>query len=87
MLSNNTEHLISKIPEKILEDILRPNKKGYMLKCCNLESLSAGGYIAHALSEILYAVGENGNQEVRYQRGKSITVTPKGLRALQNALK
>ncbi len=80
--------LISKIPEGIREDILRYNsKRPYRLKSCNLGSISEGGRITHALSEIIYKNCLNGNKEVKNIRGKCIKITPEGVVALQKALK
>ena len=82
------EHSIKTIPKKIRLGILKSRAdKEHTIKCCKLRPGGAGGHLAHAFREILYAAGMNGNQEVRYERDKRIKISPRGVYTLQDVLR
>ena len=81
------KHSLESIPDNIRRDILRakPNKE-YEIPS-HVLSRPVSGHCAHALKEILFACGENGNKEVDYRSDKGIKIYPKALDTLKDVLR
>lgn len=78
------------------EDTLTENVRRVILgskddKVCKIPCYLIGdggraGHVAHALKEVVYAGGENGNREVKYNPRDAITISSVGLRILKDKL-
>ena len=75
------------IPKEIANSIKR-NRPGreYKIPARVLGDTSSGGYLANYFQEVLYSLGLNGLQQVKYEPKKGITISPDGVRALQGVL-
>ena len=80
------KHSLESIPDKIRRDILRakPNKE-YEIPS-HVLSRPEAGHCAHALKEILFACGENGNK-IDYRSDKGIKIYPQALDTLKDVLR
>jgi len=79
------KHSDNILTEGIRRIILKSKeKKACKRPCYLIGDGGRAGHVAHALREEVYAGGENGNKEVRYNPREAINLSPKAVRIIKD---